>query len=186
MFIMVSVCWTTLNPSLSAPLRRGIGRAWSTRVFCHASQEPRNEWNNSQLLSMLRRAQQQGSTKSFSMAWNSSQAILTIQCPVTGTHICSPHNTQSFSGMWCMHAGTMIPTWCHVKGRCLHCGCRCVTMLQCNLKKQTSTYQHFLISSIVNLTLLFLHFALFACLCPHAVLIVMHQQNKPNSLYVKT
>lgn len=69
MFIMVSVCWATSKLLVpSAPLGKGIGRAWSTWVFCHASQELRNEGSNSTLLSMLRRAERRGSAKSFSMA----------------------------------------------------------------------------------------------------------------------
>lgn len=55
-----------------SPLRKGN---WASMkhssfffFFCHASQEPRNERNNSLLLSMLKRAERHGSTKSFSVA----------------------------------------------------------------------------------------------------------------------
>jgi len=101
------------SPLLSG---KGIGRAWRTQVVCHASWEPRNEWNNSQLLSVLRRAQQRGSAESCSSAWRASPAIPTGRCPVTlDTHPLAPtvrHRLMA-SDAW---AGTMILTRCHVNG----------------------------------------------------------------------
>lgn len=123
MFIVVSVCWTTWKtPSLSPPLRRGIGRGRGTPVFCHASQEPRNEWNYSWLFSMLTRAQQRGSTKSSSTwrGWLPPGQSWPARRPVTWTRASTRPTIRRHLAAGDAWRSTMIPMRCRVKGDCLH------------------------------------------------------------------
>lgn len=133
MFIVVSVCWTTWKtPSLSPPLRRGIGRGRGTPVFCHASQEPRNEWNYSWLFSMLTRAQQRGSTKSSSTwrGWLPPGQSWPARRPVTWTRIYSPYDTPPLSGRRCMAEHNDPDEMSCKRGLFTPRGCPCVTTLR--------------------------------------------------------